>query len=265
MTDADNRPRRIAVILGPGSASRFLLDRLRPLLAANPDTELQGVFLEEADVQHAAELPFVKELCRVTFAVREFTSDQFERALALRMRSARQALGVLAGHTGITHSFRNVRGSAVGLLQETAMESDITAFEPAHPRMAPVLEPVRTGRRVTRVSVLLADPVSIPDSLRVALQLAGDDSRCLSILMYPQEGITADDLRVHLRANLPKAPAQIRLLQRNDLAGLAAALREQFASVLVVPVTPAMMDRAALQFLLAQVRCPVCMVRRWAD
>ena len=47
------------------------------------------------------------------------------------------------------------------------------------------------------------------------------------------------------------------------LALLAAALREQSASVFVVPATPAFTDRPALQFLRAQVRCPVCLVRRW--
>ena len=264
MNEMQNGPRRIAVILGPGSASRYLLDRLRPLLAANPDTELQGVFLEEAGVQHAAELPFVKELCRVTFAVREFNSGQFERALALRMRSARRALGVLAGHTGVAHSFRNVRGSAVGLLQETSRETDITAFEPARPSMMSGLEPAPVERSRTRVSVLLADPASAADSLRVALQLAGGNSGSVSVLILPRDG-GADVLRATMRRSLPKDPAQVRVLKPGDLAGLAAALREQHASVFVVPATPELTERPVLQFLLAQVRCPVCLVRSWAD
>ena len=264
MTEADNRPRRIAVILGPGSASRYLLDRLRPLLAANPDTELQGVFLEEAGVQHAAELPFVKELCRVTFTVREFTSVQFERSLALRMRSARQALDVLAGRTGVKHHFRNVRGSAVRMVRETVRESGITAFEPARPRMVPVLEPVTDARPGKRISVLLTDSESAPDALRVAVQLAEGESRCVSILMSPVSGEDANDLRTLLREILPSAPAQVRPVPPDDLAALAAALREQWASVFVVPATAALTEPRVLQFLLAQVRCPVCLVRRWA-
>lgn len=264
-TEAEHRPRRIAVILGPGSASRYLLDRLRPLLAANPDTELQGVFLEEAGVQHAAELPFVKELCRVTFTVREFTNVQFERSLALRMRSARQALAVLAGHTGVKHHFRNVRGSAVGLLQETIRDSDITAFEPARPRMVPTLKPLANARPETRVSVLLTDPDSAFDSLRVALQLAESEPRCVSILMSPGKGCDAKDLRTLLREVLPTAPAKVRPVATDDLAALAAALREQWASVFVVPATAALTEPRVLQFLLAQVRCPVCLVRSWAS
>jgi hypothetical protein len=264
-TEVEHRPRRIAVILGPGSASRYLLDRLRPLLAANPDAELQGVFLEEAGVQHAAELPFVKELCRVTFAVREFNSVQFERSLALRMRSARQALAVLAGHAGVRHHFRNVRGSAVSLLQETIRDSDITAFEPARPRMVPALKPVTNARPGTRVSVLLTDPDSAPDSLRVALQLAEGEPRCVSILMSPGKGGDAKGLRTLLRETLPSSPAQVRPVPSDDLVALAAALREQWASVFVVPATAALTEPRVLQFLLAQVRCPVCLVRTWAS
>ena len=78
---AEHKPRRIAVILGTGGSGRNLLNLVMPLLARDREIEMQGVFLEEAEVQHAAELPFVKELCRVTFSVREFTSDQFERSL----------------------------------------------------------------------------------------------------------------------------------------------------------------------------------------
>ena len=81
----DKAPRRVAVILGTGGSGRKLLDLVLPLLLRDREIEMHGVFLEEAEVQHAAELPFVKELCRVTFSVREFTSDQFERSLALRM------------------------------------------------------------------------------------------------------------------------------------------------------------------------------------
>ena len=159
-------------------------------------------------MQHAAELPFVKELCRVTFAVREFTSDQFKRTLALRMRSARQALGVLAGHTGVAHSFRNVHGSAVGLLQETSRETDITAFEPARPHMMSGLESVPDERSRKRVSVLLADPASAEDSIRVALQLAHGHADRISVLLLPKDG-GVDALRATMRRLLPDNPAQV--------------------------------------------------------
>jgi len=132
--------RRVTVILEVGGSSRNLLDVVLPLLGPDKAVEMQGVFLEEAELKHAADLPFVKELCRVTFSIREFNSDQFERALALRMRTAQRALSVLAKRAGVAHSFRNVRGSAISLLVETANQSDITIFKPAR-MMAAAMSP----------------------------------------------------------------------------------------------------------------------------
>ena len=123
--------RRIAVIVGSGGTSRRLLDLLPMLLGRDRAVEMQGIFLEEAESLNAAELPFVQELCRVTFSLREFNRDQFERALALRMRSAQRALSVLARRAGVVHSFRNVRGSATQLLLEAAASADIMVFEPS--------------------------------------------------------------------------------------------------------------------------------------
>ena len=84
--------RRVAVILGPEGGTEGFLELLLPLLARQPHIEMQGVFIEEADARFAAELPFVQELCRVTFSVRELTCDEFEKTLALRLRSARRAV-----------------------------------------------------------------------------------------------------------------------------------------------------------------------------
>ena len=61
----EKAPRRIAVILGSSSSSRKLLEQLLPLIAdgngGDRDIEMQGVFLEEAEVQHAAETGALRE------------------------------------------------------------------------------------------------------------------------------------------------------------------------------------------------------------
>lgn len=257
-------PRRIAVILGPGAGSRYLLDQIRPLLATDPDIELQGMFLREANVQHAAELPFVKELCRVTFAVREFDSGQFERALALRMRTARQTLSVLAERVGVTHTFRDVRGSAVGLLKEAISEADITVFESARPPLTSAIPSQQGQSPGPRIVALLSDTDSSAGVLRAATDLAGGElSRVAVLLLHaPEGGVPA--LRRAFRAGLGGEPGHVRLVAANDLNDLALTLRELFASMLVVPATPGMTGKKSLNFLREQIRCPVCVVRNWA-
>jgi hypothetical protein len=257
--------RRIAVILGPGGASRYLLDQLGPLLATDRDIELQGMFFREANIQHAAELPFVKELCRVTFAVREFDTGQFERALALRMRTARQALAVLADRKGVSHTFLDVRGSAVGLLKKAIDESDITAFEPARPPLAQAIRPGKGVAHGPRIAALLCDSTTGESVLRTAAGLAGGDLNSLAILIFPEPDESPGVLRALYRDYLEGEPGHVRLLTQGGFNDLALTLRELFASMLVVPATPAMTSDKSLQFLREQVRCPVCVVREWED
>ncbi|MEE4216949.1 MAG: hypothetical protein V2I48_05020 [Xanthomonadales bacterium] len=258
---SDNSPRRIAVILGPGGASRELMNQLQPLLATDRDIEMQGVFLEEADVQRAAELPFVQELCRVTFAVREFDNDKFEHALALRVRTARRALAVLAERAGVHHTFRNVRGSAVTMLGEAVSESDITVFEPARLRVAAAIAPP-PGTRRRRIAALITDRESASEVLRVAVSLAEEDTRKISVMLAPGKGVETDDLLDCSRGLLPGMPASVRLIGPGDKDRLALTLRELLATILIAPATDEMINEKMLRFFRERVRCPVCLVRR---
>jgi len=255
--------RRIAVLLGPGGASRFLLDCLSPLLSADRDVELQGMFMREAAVRHAAELPFVKELCRVTFAVREFDGDQFERALALRIRTARQALAVLAEHTGATFSFRDMAGSAVGLLQQVIADADITTFEPVRPLISSGITEAGSKRGKRRVAVLLTDPDLGRPVLRAATMLSRGDLSCIHVLLLPGPGVQMDALRALLRELLGEKQVPVRAIDGGDFNDLALTLRETCASIFVVPASDGMTSKSSLQFLRGQVRCPVCIVRNW--
>jgi hypothetical protein len=260
---AENTTLRIAVMLGPGGASRYLLDRLEPILVSGRDIELQGVFLEEAGVQQAAELPFVKELCRVTFAVREFDSSQFEHTLALRMRTARQAIGVLADHAKVPFTFRNARGSALGLLKETVSGADVTVFEPARPPMSAALSGPSTSKHRQRTTAVICDTDSAAAVLDTALKFAGGTLDRLSILLFPSVGQDIDTLRTLYREHLPGQPGHVRLITEGDFKDLAITNRTLLTSMLVAPANDLMTSDRSLQFLLAQVRCPVCLVGRY--
>ncbi len=256
--------RRVAVILGTGGSGRTLLDLLLPLLASDRGIEMQGVFLEEAEVQHAAELPFVKELCRVTFSVREFTSDQFERSLTLRMRSAQRALSVLARRTGVAHSFRNVRGPALRLLRETASAADITIFEPARRLEATVPQTVRRPRRPPRIVVAISDLESARPALSAAGHLARGDAGRICVLAT---GSVAEDLPALGRVCqevLQGSPAGLRIVPSSGgVRALVKAAHSESAALLVIAATDDQLEPEVLRTLREQLRCPICLVRQW--
>jgi len=262
----DKAPRRIAVILGVGRSGRVLLDLVLPLLAHDRDVEMQGVFLEEAELQHAAELPFVKELCRVTFSVREFTSDQFERALALRMRTAQRALAVLARNTGVPHSFRNVRGPALRLLLETASASDVTIFEPARVLAPQASQSARGHPRARRVVVAIGEADAGRKALLAAARLAEGDSARLVVLVSPELAQDPQALGALFRSVLPEQPMRVRVVPvEAGVRGLVDAAHAEGAALFVAAATDDLLQPLNLQVLRDKLHCPICLVRRWGE
>lgn len=260
----DKVTRRITVILGPGGSSRNLLDVVAPLLGKDRALEMQGVFIEEAELRHAAALPFVKELCRVTFSVREFNNDQFERVLALRMRTAQRALEVLARRAGIVHTFRNVRGSGDRLLVETVGQSDITIFEPAATLMSSMQTASSTPARARKIAVHIKDETSAGAALVAALQLAGGEPRRLVLLLDPAVNQSLPGIDQELRTFLLSRPGHIRTLTGSQPGALTDSVRAENPGMLVLAVDAETSSLEFLADLRKQLRCPICLVRFWS-
>jgi hypothetical protein len=260
VTVTDDKVRHVAVIMGSPASGRSLLGLLSPLFQSGESFEVQGVFLEDADVGHAAGLPFVKEVCRLTFSVREFTSDQFERSLALSVRTARRTFSVLAARTGLPHSFRNVRGTGDRVLGEAAAGADITVFEPAQLRLSALVRSVPGRHPQRRIVALLDDPRNAREILGTALQLAGGDSREVTVLLAPEDGGHTADLRDIVQQVLPRKPAALRYLKGEPFTALCEASRELGATLAVLSARHALGRPGSLQVLRAGMACPVCLV-----
>jgi hypothetical protein len=257
----DETVQRVAVILSAAGSERGLLALLEPLFASGGQFEVQGVFLEDAEASHAANLPFIKEVCRVTYTVREFTSDQFEHNLALRVRTARRAFAVVADRSGLAHSFRNVRGPGIQLLRDAAATADITVFEPAHLRISGLIRAVPGRHPQRRIAALVSDAASAPPVLRAALQLAAGDSRDITVMLAPGDGAETTELLGLVHDALPRKPAAMRFLKGDEIDAMCLAARELGATMAVLSAHRALEPREAFQLLRARMPCPVCLVR----
>ena len=260
----DTVPQQIAVILGTSGSGRMLLEGLRPLLGKDAQIDLQGVFVVDDELQRAAALPFVKELCRLTLSVREFHSTQFERAVALRTRTARKAVAELARRMGVPHTFRNVRGSTVDLLRQTAYSADITVFEPLQLFAATsLLPPVQTHRSPQRIVVAVSDLATGAKALIAAMLLAEGEMRRISILLTAAAPAEQDTLDRMISDLLPADPASVLLLSEPGVQHLIAAVRAEDAGMLVLGTSEELLKPESLRSLRNQLRCPICLVRRW--
>lgn len=261
----ENAARRVAVILGPGGSSRNLLDVVLPLLdkgmGKGRTTEMHGVFLEEAELRHAADLPFVKELCRLTFDVREFDSAQFEQVLALRIRTAQRALSVLARRAGVAHSFRNIRGSAVHLLLETASQSDIMVFEPVRTMAMAMTARPRPGFSANRIVVAIDELAPAGRALAVAARLVNGDTGRITVLLTRLAASDPGALKRLYKKRLKSTPGRVRNISDYDAGNLAAFATRENAAMLVLSAAPGVLAPENLQVLRQRMRCPVCLVR----
>jgi hypothetical protein len=239
------------------------MDLVLPLLGRNRPVEMKGVFLEEADVQHAAELPFVQELCRVTFSVREFNNEHFERALGLRMRTAQRALAVLARRAGVTHSFQNVRGSAARLLWETASESDVTIFEPVRRVTISLTSAAVLPHPLQRIAVLIDDADTGSRALAAALQITDGHLHRLSILLTPAAAADERVRQLVLDGGHHDRPGRIHTLPDESAPALIQAIQAEGPALLVIGASSGLLTTEVLRALRAGLRCPVCLVRHW--
>lgn len=258
----DTVPQRVAVILGTSGSGQLLLEGLRPLLGKDTQIDLQGVFVVDDELQHAAALPFVKELCLLTLSVREFHSTQFERAVALRTRAARNAVAELAGRMGVSHTFHDIRGSTVELLRQTAHSADITFFKPLQMFAATsVLPPVQTQRPSQRIVVAVSDLATGAKALIAAMLLAEGEMRRISILLTASDPAEQDTLDRMIGDLLPAKPANVLLLSGQGVKHLIAAARAEDADILVLGTSEELLKPESLRSLREQLRCPVCLIR----
>jgi hypothetical protein len=256
--------RRIVVILGPSGSGQPLLNLLQPLLDEDTEIDLQGIFVEEDELQQAAALPFVNEVCRLTLSVREIHSPQFARAVALRTRTARNAIEELARRMGIPHSFQNVRGSTVSLLRETARQADITVFEPRKLFVATSVSPTLKRDRFQRRIVVAIDDLATGAMALVAARLLakGEMSR-VSILLSAANPARQAALEKLIDDLLPTTPANVVFLSAPGVNHMIAAARAGNTAMLVLGTSEELLKSESLSLLLGQLRCPVFLVRRW--
>ena len=256
-------PHKIAILLGTGTSGRQVLDAVLPLLEYEAVVDLQGVFVDEAELQKAAELPFVKELSRLTSSVREFHASDAKRQVELRVREARQTIAVFAGRAGVTHSFRNVQGSVIGLLKETACVSDITVFEPIRPAAMTSLPgrlPITRARH--RIAVIIEDLSTGRDTMIAASILAQRQPKRILVFLTGQALSQPEAASRMMDRILPVGRLSVQKLADTTLHSIVKAIRSESAGALVIAATDTVLEGDSLRVLREELRCPVFLVRQ---
>ena len=253
---------QIAVVLGALSSGQPVLDMMRQLLATGAGVELHGVFIEDEELQQAAALPLVNELCRLTLSVREINGARFDRVIALRRRTARKMFEGLAQRRGVSHTFRTAHGSIVSLLQETIHTSNVTIFEPIRQLSSSAIgQPMRSRLTARRIVVVVDDFDTGKEALHtVALLTKGRPDR-FSILLRAQNMAELHAMEQLVRESLPNRPFRLLLLPDREIDSLIASVQSERGDMLVIGATETSLKPELLGSLLNRLECPVCLVR----
>lgn len=116
--------RRILVALDASPASLAALD-LAAELASRYKAELMGVYVEDINLFHSAEMPFAREIGFYSAISRHIDSLHIERELRAHGRQIESLLATIAEKANLRWSFRRSRGVIHGELLEAAEETDL--------------------------------------------------------------------------------------------------------------------------------------------
>ena len=116
--------RRILVAMDASQGSLSALETATAL-AELVQAELEGIFIEDADLIALADLPFSREVRLAGGSVQALDLTALEGELRMQAMAARRAMQRAAARRRLPWTFRSVRGSVISELAAAAREVDI--------------------------------------------------------------------------------------------------------------------------------------------
>lgn len=271
--------RRILVALDTSKHSQAALQAaadMAELLGA----ELMGIFVEDINLLHVAQLSFVNEIRYPMAEVRKFDQPQMEQHWQAQAAQARYGLAAVAHSKQIPHSFEIVRGAVASQLLHAAVETDLLALGrlgnslPGRSRLGSTAQ---TAVSQARGSVLLMGGeidlqqplVAIYDgtsaarrALVVAVKLARLNGR-LRVLIWTDDDEIVVQYRQEIFARLHDSDIEISFgrIYPDAQHLLRTYLENNACGLFVIGRTTSQLPSAILDIILEELDCPILLVR----
>jgi nucleotide-binding universal stress UspA family protein len=270
--------RRILVALDASRDSLAALEAAAEL-AASLEAELQGIFVEDANLLRVAGLSVAREVRYPFAAPARLDRARMERALRAQAVQARRALAQASERRHVRWSFRVVRGEVALEVLAAAVEADLLTLGKAS---RPLTRRVRLGSTARAAAaeapccvlmlqrdVGIRSPVVVtydgtPTALKalmMAARLARQQGGDLTVLTLADAPDAAQRLQAEAADLLRgrRLVVRYRQLLNAGRATVAHEVRAEGSGVLVLSGT--VLSEEALQVLLDEVDCPVLLVR----
>jgi hypothetical protein len=250
---------RVTVMLGNSLSDRDTLAVLE-LLQPGSTAEVLGLFIEDSELLSLADIPVVREYCRLTQAERRLQAVELERQFRTQARMAERALAESAKPRGYPWSFRSLRGDPATLLREALADVDLmllgtmTGVVPVtgHRRVAASRRPViavfdqsEAATRALHVAMRLADA----GGMDLVIVLAAMQPDELPALRQRAAGLSGDRSVNYIESTGDNTPELLKQLRRYP------------AGQLVLGIPAKGIDDETITLLRSRSTCPVILVR----
>jgi nucleotide-binding universal stress UspA family protein len=258
------------------SALRAALD-----IADRLGAELEGLFVEDADVRRLAEMSFTREIG--FFSGKRRRLDVQRLTVQLRAQAGRMEryFDFISRQTGVKCRFRVVRGEVAREILTAAADADVvilgkdawSAVETGEvgPVVREVLNRLGTSALVLQAPARLDLPMlAVYDgselaekALAAAVALTREEEEHLTVLLLADEQGACEDLRAQVDDLLPDKGLEVsyEMLTESRISRLVQLLSYgQFGAIALPARSVVMQDEAVLDFL-DQVNIPVLLVQ----
>lgn len=277
MTPADRLEtmRRILVAMDASQGSLSALETAT-MIAELIQADLEGLFVEDADLIALTGLPFSREVRLSGGGVQALDLAALEQDLHMQAMAARRAMQRAATQRRLAWNFRSVRGSVFAELAAAARDVDVLCIGR---RSRSPLRSARLGNTIRaalgsapvvlvagRTGAVLSGPVSVvigrdgiaERALRFAVEVAEKTGQPLQAYLAGADGNATQAQRQRIEDLMPnQRPVRYRMIDPAHMPFLFDTLRVDHHGLLVCGVGTEDAQIDWLERLISSVDCPV--------
>lgn len=252
------RERRVAIVFRGGDADAATLAAFK-LFGTKSSAEVVGVFVEDVDVFRVAEIPYTREVYRLTSTARNLSTSDLEREVRVQAVRAESALRAIAEEAGVRWSFRTLRARLHSALREAAREVDWLVIGAAQTVVNALPDATHRRREPASgapIAVLFDGSENSLRAIRAGAELASTSGRKLAVLLAPRADEESEAIKL-ARDALGSRPVTYRLVTDPTPEGIARAIRALAPALFVLGD-----DEGGHLARAAPSGCPTLLVRR---
>ncbi|GJL74939.1 universal stress protein [Nitrosomonas sp.] len=271
---------RILVAIDASAANRNIL-QAGIALANRFNARLNALFIEDIDLFHVAELPFVREFVYGSPTGRSINAAGMERSMQTQTARLRKLVEAIAQQNKIEITFDVLRGNVASALCDASKQTDLlvigknTQLRTKNQKIGNitrfVLSTASCNVVVLQYGCIIERPVVVcftgsktsRNALSLAIELAYEDHNQLIVLLPAVDAHEYQKLGEAINKSVQSHSLQVSLVKLGDNTAeqILQVIQRIHGRILLLEGSDALLTNAQKQALIAQADIPVILLR----